>query len=436
MILALGLVWLVIVAYPGVMTMDSFDQLREGREWFFTDSHPPIMAALWGILDRIIAGPITMLVLQGTAFLVGLYLILKHVMTPRRAAVSACVLLAFPPIFAPLLVIWKDCLMAGSLVLGIAAMLDGRRWVRVLGLVAFMLATALRYNAPAATLPLIVLLFEWQPGKRWLARYSIAAATWLAVTVCAFGINALLTDKQMHFWQQSIALGDIVGTLQFVEPTLSDAELRPLLGPTEILVDHDIHARVRAKYKSNDFQQLLTGEGHLWDVPWSEPMPQIRAAAVSHAWWTLLRDHPGAFLRYRLENFGETLGVNRQFAGGMVVAHRVQYVGMLDYMGIGRGSSKLQSFVEDKYLWLARRTRLFRPHVYALLALGLLGLCRRDRMAFALLLSGLFMELTLFVLGGTPDYRYSHWLVVTACLGIIVLFARRRHQTISPSRST
>ena len=50
MILGVGWVLFVLYAYPGVMTMDSFDQLREGREWFFTDAHPPIMAVIWGLI--------------------------------------------------------------------------------------------------------------------------------------------------------------------------------------------------------------------------------------------------------------------------------------------------------------------------------------------------------------------------------------------------
>src|SRR5258708_4769226 len=86
-ILGMGWCVLALYAYPGVMTMDSFDELREGREWFFTDAHPPAMAALWGIVDRFVAGPFGMLAIQSVAFLAGIYLVLRHAMQPRRAAI-------------------------------------------------------------------------------------------------------------------------------------------------------------------------------------------------------------------------------------------------------------------------------------------------------------------------------------------------------------
>ena len=76
-ILAVGWVVFVLVSYPGVMTMESFDQLKEGREWLFTDSHPPAMALLWGLVDRIVPGPPGLLGIQTAAFLTGVYLVLR-----------------------------------------------------------------------------------------------------------------------------------------------------------------------------------------------------------------------------------------------------------------------------------------------------------------------------------------------------------------------
>lgn len=422
-ILAVGWVGLVLYAFPGLMTMDSFDQLREGREWFFTDSHPPVMAALWGVIDWFIPGPPGMLVLQASAFLAGLYLILRRAITPRRAAVCSIAILLFPPVFAPLAVIWKDCLMAGFLVLGIAAVLDDRRWVRILALALFSLATAMRYNALAATLPPIVLLFEWKRGMRWLARYAIAAGAWLVVVIVALGANALLVDRELHYWYSSSALADITGTLAKVEPDIPDAELAPLLAPTEIRVDTNLHAAVRAKYKPYDFQQLIDPDG-LWAVPWTEPMPPARRDAIGHAWNTIVLGHPGAYARYRLEMFAEIIGLSRKYRGGGVVQHRGQYKGMLDHMGVGSASSALQENWEQVTV-TARRTRLFRPHVYLFLSLALLAFCRRHRDILAVVLSGVFMELTLLVLGWTPDYRFSHWLVVCTCIATVMLIARR-----------
>jgi hypothetical protein len=127
-ILVIG--WLVVVlyAFPGLMTVDSIQQLTEARASYYTDGHPPAMAWLWHFVDKVIAGPFGMLLLQTTAFLAGLYLLLERAMSPRRAAITASLMFVFPPILTPMAAIWKDCLMAGMFLLGITAMFDDRRW--------------------------------------------------------------------------------------------------------------------------------------------------------------------------------------------------------------------------------------------------------------------------------------------------------------------
>jgi hypothetical protein len=424
----LGIGWLVFIAFgwPGLVTMDSLDQLAEGRAWFFTDFHPPAMNALWGIVDRIIPGTAPMLVIQGTAFELGIFLLLKRALSPRKAAWWTVAVLLFPPVLAPMVVIWKDCLMAGCLVLGAAAVLDPRRWVRILGLAAFAAATAFRYNAPAATLPLVVLLFEWEPGKRWLVRYTTSIAAWVALTAVAMGLNAILVDQEMHFWTSSLAPQDIVGTLTKVDENISDADLKAVLDPTGLQYDKDIHARLRARYMPAEFTQYLAAPGP-WTLPMSgtTPLPEAQQQAMAHAWWTVITSHKGAYVRYRLETYGETLGVFDHFLGATVVRHKAQPLWRFDGFGLHKGYRGWQDKVERWMLALAKHTRLFRPHVYALIAILLLGFTRKHRDVFALLISGLLLELSLLPLVQTPDYRYSHWLVTVTVISLILLVARR-----------
>lgn len=425
-ILIAGWIVLVLYAYPGVMTMDSFDQLHEGRTWFFTDAHPPMMAALWGVLDRIVAGPILMLLVQSGAFLLGLFLILRRALPPRAAAVTAVAIFLFPPVLAPMAVIWKDCQMAGFLALGIAAVFaEDRRW-KLAGLALLSLATAMRYNAPAATFPVILLGFTWG-AMRWYARYPLALGAWLVVTVVAMGANSLLVDREMHFWHSSLALEDIVGTLAHTEPDLPDSELGPLLAPTGVLVDRDYHARLRARYVPYDFQQLVSGDGHLWDVPLrgTEPAPVAQRDAIERAWKAIVPAHLRAYAAYRADVMADVIGLRRKFQGATVIRHNVQYAGMMTDAHIALVETAFSRNGEDAAMWVAKQTRWFRPHVYILLALGLLLLCLRQRDIAAILLSGLALEVSLVPLVQAPDYRYSHWLVTCTCVGLVMLFARR-----------
>jgi hypothetical protein len=417
----------VLVAYPGVMTMDSFDQLEEARAWFFTDSHPPAMAALWGVVDRIWPGPLGMLVIQSTAFLYGLYRLLRHAMSPRCAAAFACVVFLFPPVLAPMIVIWKDCLMAGFLLLGLAAILEADHRVRILGLAAFFVATAMRYNAFAASLPLVLSCFEWQPGRRWFVRYGIALGAWLAITALAFGLNALLTDRKMHFWASTFALSDIAGTLAHVDPTISDDELRPLLAPTEIRIDRDYHEAIRAKYRPETFTQLIAGDDRLWSVPiaGTTPAPASQREAIGHAWETIVTGHLGAYVRYRFDSFAEVLGLRDKFSGATVMRRRSQTPERIAAMHITTTTLPFQKAAENAMVTLSRKTFLFRPWMYLVLSLVLLAFAWRHRDILALLLSGIVMEGSLLALAITPDFRYSHWMVACTCIAVVMLVARR-----------
>ena len=58
-----GFALAVAAFYPGYMSPDSTSQLMQARAWDFTDWHPPLMAALWGLVDRVFPGPAGMLVL-------------------------------------------------------------------------------------------------------------------------------------------------------------------------------------------------------------------------------------------------------------------------------------------------------------------------------------------------------------------------------------
>jgi hypothetical protein len=77
-VLATGLVVVSIYAFPGFMAWDSVEQLAQARAGQLTDWHPPLMSAIWGVLDRIVPGAAAMFVLQNSLFLVGLHALLRR----------------------------------------------------------------------------------------------------------------------------------------------------------------------------------------------------------------------------------------------------------------------------------------------------------------------------------------------------------------------
>lgn len=412
-ILLAGWVALLVYAYPGFMTWDSIQQLSEARHPPLTDWHPPMMALLWRFTDTIVAGPFPMLVIQTTLCLLGLDGVLRQVLAPRRAAIAAVLVLLFPPVMVVMAVIWKDSLMAGAMLSGIAALLSpNRRW-RIVGCLLLSFATTLRYNAPAATFAPVVLLFTWREGLvRW-RRYALALGVWLAITGVAFTASRLITDKKAYAWHNSVALLDIAGTL-FDAPKLEDGEVRELLAGVPVRATSGLQLAFREAYSPSWWGPLVLGDQRVMDQPDSE----AARARVADAWWNLVSTYPRAYFKHRRRVFWAAIALSRPPSAaiwdgfvtepfeGDLIDHRVHR--------------------SDTQAWIAKQIRrfentlIFRPWAYLLLALLLLPLCRRSRLAFALLTSGIAYVLTLLVAAPSTDYRYSHWMVLTTCLGTVI----------------
>ena len=429
LILAIGWCLFMVHAYPGRMTRDSFDQLTQARTGVFADDHPPLMQAIVWVTDIFVAGPFGVVILQTAMFLVGTYLLLARVMRARVAALVALAVLMLPPVASVMVVMWKDPLMAGALMLAVPLVITERRRTRLLGLALAVVATGVRFNALAATFGVVVVLFEWNPLPR-LKRYALALAVWVAVTATAFGINTMITSRETHFFESSL-LDDLVGTLYFVEGDRSDAELRELFAGMSLRVDRDIHASLRRAYRSDTMLWYMIGDNRLFDLGLVDEKPltvEVRAKIMA-AWKQVVFGNFGAYLRYRTDRFRVVLGLERDgetvwSKDHLIVTHVYQDTATMFGFGVSTTSSQLQQTIDEVWDDLSH-TWLFRPWIYMALTLVLLVLGRRNAVVIALLLSGLGIEMSLFFLAHSPDYRYSHWMICATIVAAILVFADR-----------
>lgn len=425
----LAAAWLALFLYgfPGQMMPDTFEHLIEARSGFYTDASPPLFTLLFKLSDWSVGGQVVVFLLQITAFVAGAYLTLRRLL-PRHAHWITLAFVVFPPVVTPLALVWKDALLPALLLLAFGAILDDRRWVRLLGLAAAFLAIGIRYNAFAAAAPLVVLLFQWRPAQRWIKRYAIATAAWLAITFGAFQANALLTDQPMYLWHSSLALFDIAGTLKNTPP-IPDAELAPIMEGTGLRAPAgNLHARIVSKYRPRNFFFLVEMPDAIWEVPLrgTEPSPPAQRAAIGRAWSKIVFDHKAAYLLHRARVFRECLALaGKTRAYWAVPERKYEYPAAAQEQGVAVHATALQHGLTNAFTWLWQHTPLFEPFVYFALSLLLLPFAIRHRDVLALLLSGIAMELTLFFLASSPDYRYSHWMVLTALLSAITLVARR-----------
>jgi hypothetical protein len=413
-VLAAGWVAFVVYAYPGFLSFDSVVQLREARAGVFTDWHPPVMAWLWRYLDMIAPGPIAMLLLQSGLLLFGAYALIRRVASSTYAACGAVAILLFPPIGTAMAVIWKDSLMVGAIVAGVALLLARSRTLRAVGLVALTLAAAVRYNGFTITIVLVVALFRWRDDIFGLRRYAIAFVVWGATVACGQLANRLVVDTPMHVWHGSLAMFDIVGTLRYSRP-ISDDEAAEVLRGTPLLVSRDYQRSARRAYDPN------AGVFRIVTMFMKQPTTADERDAIARAWSSLVAAHPRAYLKHRWQVFRRVLGLQDDASPWV-------------WTGIDAVGRDLVRYAPiDAQAWLTTEANdfatswLMRVYVYLLLTLGVgaIAIAMRDRVSIAIAASAVASELALFGLAPTEDFRYSLWLVIAALLISFRVFATR-----------
>lgn len=424
-ILAIGWLGLVLYAFPGHLSFDSVSQLLESRSGVYSNAHPPAMAAMWRFCELFVAGPVGMLFIQTLVFTAGAYILFRRRMSDRWAAVMTLLLLWFPVVSNTMSTIWKDSQMTSFLLLGVGLTVASRRRTRILGCLSFVLATAMRHNALAMTFPLVILLFEWEPGYRWWKRYAISIAAWVAITMSAQLLTKVLTDHERYLWHESLALCDIVGTMRELPEDLPDTEIRDMLAGTEIRPTDHLHHAMR-KVADPTWAPVDV----LWNAMDSffvRPTTAEGRAAVTRAWKRVVLTHLPEYLAYRWGVFRQLLQLDDGPYGSAA------YIWFNDIQNLPKSAesighdawpSRTQQLLYQGMLTIGE-SALFRVYVYALLALLLLPFCWRDRESFALIASGLTGEAALFVIAPTTDLRYSFWLLLVVILAAVLIVARR-----------
>ena len=419
-VLGLGFALFVLYGFPGYMSTDSVNQLVEARTGRYSDGNPPLMSFEWRQLDRIVSGPLLMMLLQVALFLGGLYVIVRKILAPRQAAWTSVAILMFPPVLTTMPVIWKDSQMAAFLIAGIAAILHPRLLVRLGGIGLLIIACALRHNAAAAVIPVVAILFEWCPGLPVWKRIAIVAGAGVLTLGAMFAVTRVLTVEHVRI---TPVYSDIVGVLSY-EDDRSDAELRELMRDTPLHVTEHIQQQARLLDELRNAWRVTQGPERLFD----EPANDAQWSAIVDVWKKLVLGDPLAYLEFHWEGFQRVLGSGGQAIRAPVWNNFLEDPPQMERVMHTASWSGLQHFVGYQLYWLAEHTPLFHPWIYFAIAIALLVLCCRDRITLALLTSGILYELSFFPFPAEPDYRYSHWMITTTVISAVMLFVLRRRR--------
>ncbi|HTR54292.1 MAG TPA: hypothetical protein VMJ10_26550 [Kofleriaceae bacterium] len=415
-ILVAGWSAFALYAYPGYMSWDAMTQLAQARRGVYTDDHPPAMAALWRVFEIVVTGPLPMMLVCSVLFLLATRRLLGDRLSPRAAAIAAVVLLWFPPIGTVTAAVYKDSVMATFVMVGAALLVTEHRRS---GLFALGVGTAMRYNAIFATLPIVVLLYRPGVLVGW-RRYAAAVGVYVAISCAAFAVDVTLADTHRYYWYRTQALMDIADTLANARD-YSDDEIRSELSGVRLAIDDHIQARLREIYKPVDFRHLDRGDQQVFMAPETAE----ERAAVARAWKRVLEDNPGAYLRYRWDNFVMLMRLDHHVYDNAPITMALRWHEDQPVVQHDVEAGRIQRVLLEG-MRLASRTPLFYPYPYALLALLLLPLARGDRLSLALLFSGLCYQAAWLPLAPTADYRYSQWMVATTAIAAVRLVAARR----------
>jgi hypothetical protein len=441
---ALGLAAVLIVFWPGYMSWDSAYQWWQARHDRFDSVHPPLLAMIWQLSDRVVAGPGGMFALQ--CALLWSALALFAAALPVRPMWRALIVLGiglWPPLLGLQPHVWKDLWTLAGFAWALALMAQELRaphrgW-RIGAGVALVFACAFRHNAITGALPLLVWLAGRELSVRQPLRHPrsavVALAAALGVVVALIAALPARDHRVRHtesvwsvvtLWDAaavSLAENRLVYPPELVDPTLTLDELRGKF----------------ADYSNTSVYE--TGKlRHSFDGAYT---PDQRRA-LRHLALALPTQHTAAYAAHRWRLAQLLYGWNRAaLPDGLVLMPGLHAYGDNPTLAVERGALHGRVLAG---LFRLVDSPLFAGWIYLLLCVGVLAWTWRHRgpppapsleptmpaiaaaastrgLPAAVAASSLMYALPLALVSGSAEFRYLAWPVLATLAAVSLVFA-------------
>jgi len=418
----LGLAVAVLAFYPGYMSWDSAYQWWQARHGQFDPTHPPLMAMIWQLTDRLVPGPGGMFLTQQVLYWLALGGFAAAL--PCRAGYRALLVLVlgfWPPVFGVSAYIWKDVWTLGAFAAA-AALFAGeiQRPSRVrlaLALLMLALACSFRHNAITGAVPLVfwaVVRWPTDGGFRSVRTPLLTLALCLAVLGAAKlpDLDSRVTPVDsvwsvVTLWDAaavSLREGELVYPSELADPELTLEELR------EHFVDY------------SNGPVFLTGKlNHSLDGPYTE---QERNALRQLA-WDLPSRYPASYFGHRLRVSELLFGWDRAGLPDGQVFWPILH-GYKDNPVLEVERSSFQLAIAQRLVGLVD-TPWFAGWLYLVGAAILMALgwvWRRmphAGLGAALAASSLGYALPLSLASGSSEFRYLAWPLLASLMALVLL---------------
>ena len=430
---ALGFAACVVADWPGHFPPDAIDQLAQGRSGVFDFWHPPVMAWLLGLADRVIAGAPLFFVFDAALFFAALAAMALVRGTGWLAVAVAVAISASPLVLIYQGLVVKDVLFADASLAGFAAIAwAARLWPRrparlalcALALALFALAALARQNglivagAGALALAWVDLAKAGRvAAPRASLRFVVVAAAGLA-SIGLVGVLAELefrahSDHQPAAARQwmTLQIYDLAGALRR-KPGLA----LPILRRADPATESFVRREAAPKFDPTRIDPMY--QLGRWNVVLKHPTPWVGAQ-----WRQLISTAPGLYLAVRGEAFRQVfLTPDIRACAAVLVGVDPGNLAMLRRAGLSARDTDKDDWDGD-YAAAFQGTPVFSHAAYAVLALAMLVLAARDfvrRQAVemiatvGMLVAALVFTASFAVISLACDYRYLYFLDVAA----------------------
>ena len=452
-----GFIVSLLINYPGFMSYDSVQQLLEARAGAYSDMHPPFLAFLWHLTNSIVPGPFGMLIVETALIWCGTYLISLCWFSDAHPILrlAPCLLVFYPPIFGISGAILSDILMWAflTLAIGMAGAIKpvsapaGYRCIAKFALGSMFLFAAIlcRHNALIAVMPLVALgvvrgLGADRSPRRLVAGSVIGGLVFAAMLFGALLVNNALTSYRVATLHVS-ALFDIAGVIV----GLPDADEQKAIYdrvPAQAIGSGSLENLIHTYSPANASFLFLAEHPAFRPEPFayhkivnekSDLSAQDQRALVD-LWLETIFHHPLAWLRHRVNVFETVTGVTYEPVSPVFMKPN-GFPGWVKHI-YGYRSPELNVFqkgVNWVLAHLSEQTFFWRPWCYLVLTVLLIGACLAfrtpERIEIALIAaSGLAHEGGLFLFATSADFRYSHYMIYTSGLALLLFLKSLRYR--------
>ncbi|WP_339456876.1 hypothetical protein [Pseudomonas sp. EA_65y_Pfl1_P120] len=418
----------VAAFYPGAMTWDSLDQLRQARAGEYTDWQPPAMAFIWSLLLNISDGPGGMLIFHFTLLWASVLILFKWCAREEyRFGVLFLLLPILPWILNFQFTIWKDVGMAYAWGLAVAICIYFRnqekfpRAAAVLVIALFIYGSLVRSNSLSAgvfLMPFLAIsIFKLNTIKSTIAFMVLGCV----ITILAhLSVGALLQAKKTN--SVSYVMFDDVMALK----------LRGVDVPVSFLTPQEVDAIKHCEYlKAHEIGAAFCISDEQFTSITRERFPDLKAA-----WLESVPRNLSVYASFRLNAFLNLIR-SPSLLPYYYNEFNVKNPPFTVHSGTrapSTGEHLVNDFVNSSAQLIPS---LFKPYAWLIASLTLvlyfkLSHAFRGTSLWLLPMSGLSYTMAYLPITPAADLRYAYWLCFVTTLSFFALvnicFRRKRHR--------